>query len=106
MAEPKFPDLWKNFGSLESLSARDNDLFSPRWTRERQDWWLIHSSKLFLPLSIGAGDQLNPMPLSVASLAMIHFDLGLRPGGTRARVLFTHTRPPNALPTTSLIVKG
>ncbi|KAF4740709.1 hypothetical protein FOZ63_026329, partial [Perkinsus olseni] len=39
MTEPKFPDLWKNFGSSESLSARDNDLFSPRWTRERQDWY-------------------------------------------------------------------
>ncbi|KAF4676957.1 hypothetical protein FOL47_004199 [Perkinsus chesapeaki] len=95
MAEPKFPDLWKNFGNVDSLSARDTDLFSPRWTRERQDWWLVHTSKLFLPLSIGAGDQLNPMPSSVAALAVTHFDLGLRPRGARARVLFVDAKPPN-----------
>ena len=77
IADPKFPDRWATYGSRPGFTDRSTDLHSPRPKPYRQDYWLITSHKLWLPLNMAISSEKNVFDLSVISLVRQEFTLNL-----------------------------
>ena len=58
-----------------------SQLYSPRAHRERADWSLVRSLKLFLPLDYGPPSSRNALPRSVVDLTKRLLSLRLGPDG-------------------------
>lgn len=75
IVEPHFPDNWRYYGNRGKDAEEDDrvhfhsQLFTPRAHRERSDWWLVRSLKLWLPLDYGPPAARNVMPRSAVDLA-------------------------------------
>lgn len=103
MVEPHFPDNWRYYGhrgvldEAEDRAQFHSQLFSPRAHRERSDWSLIRSLKLWLPMSYGPPAARNTMPRSTIDLVLrfvaLHItsvDRGPRLFGTAAKKEIAH----------------
>ncbi|CAJ1407041.1 unnamed protein product [Effrenium voratum] len=75
LAEPHFPDGFRYFGrrgsedELEDRPHFHSQLFSARAHKERADWVLVRSLKMFLPLDYGPPSARNVLPRSVVDMA-------------------------------------
>eukprot|EP00438_Fugacium_kawagutii_P021064 Skav205887 [mRNA] locus=scaffold123:20439:29881:+ [translate_table: standard] len=60
-----------------------SQLYAPRAHRERADWWLVRSLKMFLPLDYGPPSARNVLPRGVVDLTrrMLSLQLGPFPAG-------------------------
>eukprot|EP00439_Symbiodinium_sp_Y106_P036082 s3343_g4.t1 len=89
MAEPHFPDGFRYYGrrgledELDDRPHHHSQLYSSRAHKERADWSLIRSLKLFLPMDYGPPSARNVLPRSVVDLTrrMLSLHLGPFAGG-------------------------
>lgn len=87
LAEPHFADGFRYYGRRGSEDELDDrphyhsQLYSPRAHRERADWSLVRSLKLFLPLDYGPPSSRNALPRSVVDLTKRLLSLRLGPDG-------------------------
>ncbi len=71
------------FASQEDRPHYHSQLYSPRAHRERADWSLVRSLKLFLPLDYGPPSARNALPRGVVDLTrrLLSLRLGSFPSG-------------------------
>ena len=85
MAEPHFADGYRYYGrrgledELDDRPHHHSQLYSARAHKERADWSLVRSLKLFLPMDYGPPAARNALPRSVVDLARRMFSLHLGP---------------------------
>eukprot|EP00929_Paragymnodinium_shiwhaense_P071015 TRINITY_DN36080_c0_g1_i1.p1 TRINITY_DN36080_c0_g1~~TRINITY_DN36080_c0_g1_i1.p1 ORF type:complete len:1200 (-),score=174.69 TRINITY_DN36080_c0_g1_i1:46-3162(-) len=85
IVEPHFPDGYRHLGhrgmedETEDFPQFHSQLFSPRAHRERSDWWLVRSSKVWLPVDVGPLFARNVLPRSVIDLGRRLLSLRLTP---------------------------
>eukprot|EP00913_Durusdinium_trenchii_P013809 g12966.t1 len=85
LAEPHFPDGFRYYGrrgsedELEDRPHYHSQLYSARAHKERADWSLIRSLKMFLPLDYGPPSARNVLPRSIVDLTRRMLSLRLGP---------------------------
>mmetsp|Transcript_2377 Transcript_2377/g.9336 ORF Transcript_2377/g.9336 Transcript_2377/m.9336 type:complete len:1169 (-) Transcript_2377:430-3936(-) len=85
IVEPHFPDGWRHYGHRGQIEESEDrgqfhsQLYTPRVHRERSDWSLVRSLKLWLPLDYGPQSARNAMPRSVVDLAQRFLALRITP---------------------------
>ena len=77
IAESKFPDRWATYGSGPGFTDRSTDLHAPRPHRYKQDYWLIISHKLWLPLKMALPSERTIFESSVIALVRQEYTLNL-----------------------------